>query len=262
MTWAYLLARWTEFARASVSFPDDGMGKRWKAVVPNIIGLQALTHALAEAKHLSADEHALALERAELGIRTHAGKIHEVWRGEPMPDSLIELIDDTRLAHEIARSLGIEYRVSADRLVVPDLMPMVEAIRGSGWRGTVRIAPAGTVLFAGEPVVFVSPCVGVPDAVHETMGAVQGVARVEEPVVPTQVYRQMDERTGRVTGDLIAPLRTELPPGRPLLLAVLDGGQPTGQLDGHDADRWLSQQRAAGLDEHDTLPVRTSPGGD
>lgn len=105
LTWAYLLARWTDFARASVSFPDQGLGGRWKAVVPDIIALQAITHALAEAANLPPDEHALALNRAELGITTHAANINNAWQNETLPESLSELILDAVQAHRLARSL-------------------------------------------------------------------------------------------------------------------------------------------------------------
>ena len=87
MTWAALLAKWTEFARAAVALPDTAEGSRWKGAVPGIIALQALTHALAEAGELPPDEWSVACDRAGVIIRQHASELHALWRGEPLATS-------------------------------------------------------------------------------------------------------------------------------------------------------------------------------
>ena len=35
LTWTALLARWIEFAKASVALPDDAEGDRWRSSVPS-----------------------------------------------------------------------------------------------------------------------------------------------------------------------------------------------------------------------------------
>jgi len=69
---------------------------------------------------------------------------------------------------------------------------------------------------------------------------------------PRQVYRQIDD-AGRITGDLIAAIETDLPPGMPLLVPLFDRGQPVGHFT-MPADQWLTRQREA-MGEAE-IPVR------
>src|SRR5262245_40321112 len=48
LTWPALLGHWTAFAQNSLALPKTADGDRWRAAVPAIIGLQALTHALGD----------------------------------------------------------------------------------------------------------------------------------------------------------------------------------------------------------------------
>ena len=93
MTWAALLGKWTEFAQSALALPDDDEGGRLREAVPAIIGLQAVTHALAELDDLEPDERALGIDRAEMLIRKHAGELNTIWRGEEMPEEIIEIVD-------------------------------------------------------------------------------------------------------------------------------------------------------------------------
>lgn len=111
LTWAGLLARWTAFAQASVALPRTGEGEKWRAAVPGIIALQAVTFALAEAAGLAAPERALARDRAGVLIERHAGEFARLWpvgagaagRESGLPAALAELLADARAAW---RSLG------------------------------------------------------------------------------------------------------------------------------------------------------------
>ncbi len=209
LTWAALLARWTEFARASVAFPKDAPGDRWRSSVAPVIGLQATTFALAELDELAPDERALGLDRAGLLVRTHATDLHGVWRGEAMPETLREVVDDAQRALTLARERGVEYRVSAERIDAPDALAEIERAMQRGARiEFVLAAPPGTTLFQGEPALFVR---GDTNAFE-----IDGLSRA--PSAPRQIYRQ----PGR---DVIALFDDALQPGTPLLRVVVDDGR-------------------------------------
>jgi hypothetical protein len=98
LTWTALLGRWIEFAQASLAIPPEADGERWRASVPSIINLQAVTFALAEVPQLPAPERALALDKAELLIGSHRGKLTSIWPEGRMTTALRELCDDASIA--------------------------------------------------------------------------------------------------------------------------------------------------------------------
>ena len=98
LTWATLLAHWTDFARASIALPTHGEGAKLRAAVPSLIGLQAVTHALSELNLLPLEEHAVALDRADILIRTYTADIASIWNNGPAPDAVTELISDASVA--------------------------------------------------------------------------------------------------------------------------------------------------------------------
>ena len=112
LTWAALLGKWTELARASVAFPKTSEGAKWRKSVPDLIGLQAITHALGEFDLLADDEQGLALDRAALGIETHAANLVELFaedsedpeleEGLTGIEDIDELIDEAREAWDLA----------------------------------------------------------------------------------------------------------------------------------------------------------------
>jgi hypothetical protein len=215
MTWAALLARWTEFARASVAFPKDETGDRWRASVAPVIGLQSVAFALGEVDALGAEERALGLDRASVLVRTHAGDLHSVWRGEAMPDALREVVDDAQRALTLARSRGVEYRVALDRLEAPDVLDALRRSIDSGARVDFALAPApGTSLFRTEPALFVRP--GIPGLVVDSLELV--------PSPPRQIYRQPG-RMNEPARDVIALFDDAIQPGAPLLRVVIDEGR-------------------------------------
>ena len=56
-----LLAKWTDFAKASVALPEGGEAGRIKQAVPALIGLQGVTAALDEVDQLAPNERAAGL---------------------------------------------------------------------------------------------------------------------------------------------------------------------------------------------------------
>jgi hypothetical protein len=207
LTWAALLAHWTQFARSAVAFPADRTGERWKASVAPAIGLQAVAFALGEVDHLEPAERALSIDRAETLIRKFATELHEAWRGEPLHQGLEELVSEARRALAESRGRGIEWRVTVDRWLAPDLGSRVDALLEAGWTGQVFLAPRGITLFRGSPAAFFSPDCGLAPP--------EGCETVRVPGL-RQVYRQVDPATGRATRDVIAPL-SRLTAGTPLL---------------------------------------------
>lgn len=227
MTWAALLARWTEFARASVAFPKDETGERWRASVAPVIGLQSVAFALGEIDAISVEERAFGLDRASVLVRTHAGELHTIWRGEAMPDPLREVVDDAHRALALAIARGVEYRVVVDRLNAPDILDALRRVVDGGARVDLALAPApGTSLFRGEPTLFVRP--GIDGLV------IDGTEPVPSP--PRQIYRQPGKGS-EPARDVIALFEDALQPGAPLLRVVIDEGRAVTPVGAHAASR-------------------------
>ena len=94
LTWAALLAQWVDFAKQAVGLPNDALGQRMRASVPDVIMLQAVWFALAHMDELTQDQRALGLDRAQVLIDRHVAALKQRWAGESMPDELQRLIDD------------------------------------------------------------------------------------------------------------------------------------------------------------------------
>lgn len=258
LTWAALLGRWLDFARASVALPRDAEGQRWKASVAPVITLQAITFALGQLSDLAEDERALGLDRAELLLRQESGRLNQTWRGEPMPPLLLELMNDAAGALRAAM-LGccIEWLVPDDESEpreIDDYRPALQRLAGADFDGSLHLAWPGTLLIAGEPVGFaagpdVRCCwrrqINAADATRTSLRElVEAIAplRARYVAAPRQVYRSVDEQ-GRIIEDAAAPLTGDPLPGQPLLHRVFDRGDV--QSPTIDASRWIAQQRAA-----------------
>lgn len=238
-SWAMLLARWTQFAQAAVAIPPEADGARWRATVAPAIGLQAVALAVGDLTSLAAPDRPLALDMAQVLTRRHAGELHQAWRGVEMPSKLRELIDDAIRAIDRASSLGQEWTVQTTSLIAPRLDDWVRAVTGAGFSGDVLAAPPGTILFAGEPMIFIRPA--LPDGSPPLPGA---ESLMWSSGTPRQVYRQICPSGGRVERDVIAPLDAQLPPGRPLLTPLIESGRAVAQHDDDAATRWLAAQQA------------------
>jgi hypothetical protein len=248
LTWASLLAHWAEFAAASRGLPATSEGTRWKRAVPEIIGLQAVTFALAEAHELPVEEFALAQDRAEILIRGHAKALGELWHAEPLPMQLDELIRDARSALAATRQCGVEFRVISERVVCEhpaelaatlasiDHPAGADAHESAGFGGDLFIASPGVAMMQTAPVAFVRGPRGrrVDDDVLAMIRVFLGGKReVDGPHrVPgfRQVYRQFDfgrPGTGHGAGwggpvrDCIAAREEMILPGQPLLVPVI-----------------------------------------
>lgn len=258
LTWAALLGRWLDFARASVALPGDAEGRRWNASVAPIITLQAVAFALGQLNGLPEDERALGLDRAEILLRQESGRLNATWRGEPMPALLIELMQDASHALRSA-TLGccIELLVVDSRESLrqtPDYLSALRSIDPTLFDGSIHLVWPGTLAVEGELIGFlvgpsprdwwreqVNAAEAVERALPELIELLSPV-RVRYAMSPRQVYRIVDEQ-GRIGEDVAAPLTDDPLPGQPLLHCVWDAGAalpPTIEI-----DRWVRQQRAA-----------------
>ncbi len=79
LTWAALLGQWVDFARSAVALPTDAEGQRRRSAVPDMIQLQAVWFALESWEALATEEQALALDRAEVLVDRHAGRLRSAW---------------------------------------------------------------------------------------------------------------------------------------------------------------------------------------
>jgi hypothetical protein len=253
LTWAVLLAKWTEFARAALAQPRDADGDRWRAAVPPIVGLQAVTFALGDLDGLGEDERALGLDRAEILVRRHAGEIHELWRAEPLHPELESLIADAAAALETARSCGLEWRLRQGEIAVDHPAELLAALLTMGFEGDLLLPVPARVLRAPAPVAFARARAGGPPG-PEVTGAItaflEGPVEIKPVPGPRQVYRQFDFGAGRAVRDYVAPLSGELPAGQPLLVPALERGEPAA----------VPITPPGAVDDGERLPVEFSPG--
>ncbi|MDX2016318.1 MAG: hypothetical protein SFY95_01605 [Planctomycetota bacterium] len=274
LTWTLLLSKWTEFARAAVALPAGGDGARWKASVPAVIGLQALTHALGELDMVcagsggaggagGADDYEVGQDRAEVMIRQYTRDLHEIWKGEAMPGGMAELVSDARLALSATREAGLELVSPLPRMVAPAPSGARAGARGSaiaeGFDGEVWILKPGTVVFAGVVAAFVKTRTGRPAgagvvrAVASALGLSRdGQAWPASRRVPgmRQVYRQFED--GQPARDVIVPMRDELPAGFPMLVEWVSKGRVAAEFPQAEVLAWTQSQER-------TLAGRTLP---
>lgn len=229
LTWAALLARWTELAAAARAWHGQAQGVQWSASVPHLIRLQAISKALGEIGLLPAPERPLARDLAAVGLAQAAAALDGAWRGDAMPEPVLDLLDDARAALERSQYAGMRmaWWVGEGLLEMPDV-----AIDAAAPPDTIAVMAPGTPVMPGCPVAW---------WVGGTELRVTG-CRACDATEPLQVYRQLDAQ-GRATEDLIAPLDA-LPPGMPLLVPLRERGEALGAFLRPRAE-WHAMQSAA-----------------
>lgn len=105
LTWTGLLAQWMRFAQASLAIPNEADGARWRASVPAIINLQAVTFALADLHQLPADERALGIDKAQILIERSEAELDRSWHDKDRSPMLIEIVSDAHHAIDAARQI-------------------------------------------------------------------------------------------------------------------------------------------------------------
>lgn len=235
LTWPSLLAHWTALAQSSLALPKNAEGQRWKDAVPAIIGLQAISHALAEIDTLSPDsDRGVAIDLASVGIQTHAGTLRSLWKNEPLHPELSALIADASAAMSAAKGAGVEWTVTADRLVVDHPAELIESLLHAGFTGDLYLPVPGSVLFRHSPAAFCRERTGAPPGPEVTgqvrqflnSGATEGgVAKHVRAAAMRQVYRQFDFAVGRAVRDLVLPADCPPPGGQPQLIVAISEGK-------------------------------------
>jgi hypothetical protein len=230
--WMVLLAQATQLAAAAQAWPDGAEGDRLRESVPDLVQLQAVRIAMEQLDRIPADRRAYARDHAEWLVRRASERLGERWRGEPMPEPMLEAMTAAR--GSIARSLYAGLRClrwpGPGPLLVPRWLGELD-----GMVGTLAVMEPGTIALEGEVVAWWTE--------HPPL---QCPGCREEPLPePVQVYRRFDA-SGRYRDSATVPLRDELPAGMPMLLPLCVAGQRVGSLQ-RDPVAWLAMQRAAGV---------------
>lgn len=228
-TWALLLAHWTDFARSAVALPAAGEGGRLRAAVPSIIGLQAVTYALAALDALAPDEYAAAQDKAEVLLRRHAAELHAAWRGEPLPGGVADLLIDAHAALRATREGGVEFEVGAGVAAVEldetARSTVASRLVAASFAGDLWLVRPAVRMVAGMPCAFLRGPGGRPPG-DEAAGIVLGLlprSIVRRVSGMRQVYRTSGPAGPR---DDAIQMDAALPEGMPLLVPVLEAGRP------------------------------------
>ncbi len=230
LTWTILLAKWTQFAKSSLKLPKTAEGDRWRTAVAPIISLQAVTSAMAELDELEFDERALAFDKSEIIVRSRAEELKTLWAGEELPEAIVEIIDDTKLAIECAREGGLEWRLLQDRILVIHPGELVALLRSRGFKGDLFLPTPGIPMFSGSPIAFMRGRLGEPVEENHVM-LVDEYLNAETDIQwqpgLRQVFRQFDFLKGGAARDLVQNSSTGVLPGQLLMVQALDDGEPT-----------------------------------
>ncbi|MEE2972246.1 MAG: hypothetical protein VX672_03895 [Planctomycetota bacterium] len=225
-TWATLLSRWTALVKAGEGLvratPGDVDARRWRDSIPRIVSLQAVTFALGDLAAIPEIDRPLARDRADLAVTEAAGALDRIWKGEEMPEGLLEVAADARRAVELAVYAGLRWLVVAGP--DPRRMPGVD-LEAAGSDGTLALMQPGTLAVPGEPLAWWTER-SLPSELEAMMTAEPAGFELRHGP-PVQVYRELDE-AGMARRDLVASLQ-ELPRGLPLLVPIcLDGASIGG----------------------------------
>lgn len=230
-TWATLLAGWVHYAQSAVGLPKTEEGQRWRDSVAPTIALHAIAMALGEIEKVDPEERPLAMDKSELGIKEQAALLNDIWRSEPMPESITELIQDARDAWEVALHEGVVWIVTSERFKAFHPADLAEMLLNEGFIGEVLIASPGVEMFKGAPVAICrenfggEPGPDIVQMIDAYLAACDGKVDHPQIIRPIcQVYRQYNFLAGGVDKDLVAPVTGDLQSGQPLLIPVVSGG--------------------------------------
>jgi len=230
--WMVLLAQASQLAAAAQAWPIDELGDRLRASVPDLVQLHAVRIAMEQLDRIPADRRAYARDHAEWLVKAAAERLGDRWRGEPMPEAMLDAMTAARAS--IARSLYAGLKAlrwsGPGPLVVPRWFDELDCMVG-----TLAVMEAGTIALEGAVVAWWTehPPLHCPGCRQEPLSE------------PVQVYRRFDA-SGHYLDSVTVPLHEELPAGMPMLVPLCVAGQTVGSLQ-RDPATWLALQRAAGV---------------
>ncbi|HCA38394.1 MAG TPA: hypothetical protein DEO92_01795 [Phycisphaerales bacterium] len=214
-TWAALLGRWMDLAKAARAL-DGQDGGPWQRALPAIITYEALSQALPHIGELSVRERSYALDQAAVLLEARRSDMDDAFDELPpvvaeADAAVVATIAETR--RSFAWTILWE---GPDALAVPDI-PGVPA-RGSR-EGAMAIMLPGTLALPGEPIAWWT-------GRDEPMLA-RGVAGCQAiPLdVTLQVWRHFDT-SGRACEDRVRHTDDDGPSSAiPMLLPLVAGGE-------------------------------------
>lgn len=239
--WAGLLGGAVELAQSTLALPEGAEGERWRRSVPPLVDCMALRLALGELGRVPPPDRPAARDLAAVSLRRAAGELDSIWRGEPMPEAILEIAEDAERALQASVYAGLRLArlVDASAATSPAWMPRLDPdwVAGEGEafaRSSAAAMAPGTLVLPGSPVAWWTAC---PDPRLDAERF-----RIEEVPSPLQVYREIDD-AGRFRGDLCCGLDA-LPAGMPLLVPLRLDGTPIGSFP-IDETSWRQAQMAA-----------------
>lgn len=229
-TWTILLAKWVALAQASLHLPKTESGERWKAAIPAMINLQAVTHAMGDMDDMEDEERGPAFIKAKVLVQEQASVLHGLWQDEPLPEMLNEILNDANEAIELAQHTGLEWVVVGERLVCGHPAELIAMLLATGFDGDLYVPTPGVDVFTDAPCGFLVARDGAPvHGKHAQMVAdfLGDDAELGEGRQFRQVYRQFDFLKGGAVRDVVVSWRG-LESGQPLLLQAIRGGEVCG----------------------------------
>ncbi|MBG81422.1 MAG: hypothetical protein CMJ39_12040 [Phycisphaerae bacterium] len=211
LSWAALLGKWMDFAKASTVLPDTVEGHQWRASVAPMITLQGITFAMAELEQVEASQRLLGWDRGELLVDQASIELDECW-GPDLPSSVLETIQsaESALTDVIDRFTPVLVAEAG----APSLMPSVPLLEPLGASAVVA---AGTTVMPGAPIAWWS------EVDFDQLRSLELPGILELWQSPIQVWRHWDEQDV-FTEDVVTSLDAEHEQALPLLVPrVLEG---------------------------------------
>jgi len=231
-TWAALLARWMDLAKAAVAMDQGGGGGSlpgggWRRGVPALITFEALSHAMGQLGMLPPDERSFALDQAVVLLEARRADLEDAF--EEAPNVIAEAEAAAVRAIERARLQFVWTMVweGPGLLTMPDVAGVPA---GQTDDGAVALMLPGTLAVPGSPIAWWT-------GRHEPM-LERGIAGCQARPIDCglQIWRRFGS-DGIALEDRIRDVNDEPPDGGvPLLVPLIAGGQ---RLDRPSPDAWL-----------------------
>ena len=211
LSWAALLGKWMDFAKASTVLPTTGEGGQWRDSIAPMITLQGITFAMSEMEQVEASQRLFGWDRGELLVDQARIELDECW-GPDLPQSILETIQcaESSLTEVIDRFTPVLVSEPGE----PSLMPSVPLLEPLGASAVVA---AGTTIMPSTPIAWWS------EVDFDQLRSLHLPGILELWRSPIQVWRHWDDQDV-YTEDVVTSLDAEFEQAMPLLVPrVLEG---------------------------------------